>query len=320
MSLLEKAIRGTSTSAAQPQPRTSLFSRATAAREVVPEPFDTRCFEELGRALDALPRNADSMLEAWSIVSERIPLAAIALFIPRDFQLALAGQLGFPSGTEDPIPQSLATPALDGVEPLESEARALVAPLLGVPLSLGLRATSMTSASGQLGLWVYYDPRLDAAKPEIRASLGELLRRAAGSLAPAPALQLAADPPRALLAAASKFRSASILVFDLSPLDGLAEARSRGLKPGAIRSAFLVASERMLAQGGSAFAFGEWSVGCVLVSSSTIDPLLSLFQFKKTLRRILPFLAGSSFPEGRAIGLEPSSESALEELSAFLNT
>ena len=50
-----------------------------------------------------------------------------------------------------------------------------------------------------------------------------------------------------------------------------------------------------------------------------MDPDLALFQFKKTLRRILPFLAAGAFPEGRALAFDPSSEMARGEIRSLLS-
>jgi hypothetical protein len=316
MSLLEKASRGTGTSS--PQAPTSLFTRALSAREPGAS-FGMQGLGELERRLRALPPCEDSVLAAWSFVSELIPLAAIALFLPRGDFLAPAALLGFPSSGADAIPMSFASPSQRGAQALGKEERALLAPILGVPLSLSLRAASMISDSGFVGLWVYHDPSLDSATAETQIKLGAAL---AGSGAALPALSIAApvaDPARRLFEAARKYPSASIFSFDLSPSYAREDPRFRGLDSILRCSAFLAACARILSQGGAALAYGERRIGCILGSSSPVDPELAFFQFTKTLRRLVPYLAAASFPAGRTLGIQPSSERAFEDLSRFLS-
>ncbi len=326
MSLLEKAIRGPAISPAQP--RTSLFTRALAAREpearAAPEDFGADAFnaggfEGLRGELTALRPEFDSFLQAWTLVFERVRLAAIALFLPKDGFLALAAQNGFPAGTEEAIPLSIANPPHRSGEALANEAKALLAPILGVPLSLSLRASSMRTESGLAGMWVYHDPALDSSQAEVRAELGAIL---AGALSTYPAISLespSANAPAALLAAGRKFSSAAVLSFELPTIREIELSRFKGLTPNALRSVFIAAYRRILAQGGSVLAFGERSVGCALGSATAVDPDLALFQLKKTIKRILPFLSAEFSPEGRALRLDPSSETAFEELSRFLS-
>lgn len=328
MSLLEKAIRGTGTS--EVQPRSSLFSRALAARAPEPEAvqpatatpsisFDASNLEGLELAATALPATFDSLLAVWSLITERVPVAAIALFLPRDGFLTLAAQNGFPSGPDADIPLSVAGAPRGGVLALEQDARALIAPTLGVPLSLSLGATAMKPRSGEDGLWVYHDPALDADGEGGLAKLDECLSRVAAALPSFPMTAVMTDPAGAALDAASSFPSASVLAFDLSVFDIERDPRFRGLSAGALRSSFMAACGMILAKGGATLAVGELEALCVLGSAPTLDPDLALFQFTKTLKRILPYMASSSFPRGRALRLDPRSDSALEELRGFLS-
>jgi len=110
MSLLEKASGGQKAISAQSQARTSLFTRAMAATREKEErigpdastklPDSKKVAEiEIETALAALPPYFDSILAAWSIISSRLPIDAIALFLPQGDFLSLAAQSGFPSGT-----------------------------------------------------------------------------------------------------------------------------------------------------------------------------------------------------------------------------
>jgi hypothetical protein len=259
-------------------------------------------------------------LKLWSLISERLPLAAVALFLPKEGFLIPAAQNGFPLGLDDSIPLSLFSASSDRVEALDSETKALFAPILGVPFSLSLRASAMRSTSDLLGLWIYHDPVLETSKSEIQAELDALLSRAAENLPPFSMTTLVADPARVLLDAALKYPSASAFVFDLSSFGVGKDEGLRGIKPIAICSSFLNACGRILSQSGMALAFSDQFVGCMLGSASTVvDPDLVLFQLRKTLKRIMPYLASASFPEGRALHFDPSSKDALEELSRFLS-
>ena len=337
-SLLDEEANGTGTSGV-PQP-TSLFSRAMAARKPLHEPsaecgtvlvpempeaaipgadFDTAGFEDLVRDIGALPPNPDSVLELWTLVSERIPLAAIAMFLPRADFLVLAAENGFPSGKDDSIPITIASRAGKGPQLLDKEAKALIAPILGVSISLSLRASTMNGDSGVRGLWVYHDPALESSKAEISARLDNLLAGCA-KVFPIPSMaEPSDDPAQALLTVARKYASASVLTFDMSSFGVCDDARFRGLRPDAVRSSFLAACDTILSRGGLAIAFGDHSIGCLLGSTSTMDPDLALFQFRKTLRRLMPHLASACFPEGRVLIIDPSSAIAIGDISTFLS-
>jgi hypothetical protein len=348
MSLLEKASGGHKPKNAPSQGRTSLFTRAMAASrdeaEVVPPKAPAQAppavapptvappvqaeperpfialeeLDELESRVAALPPRFDSVLAAWSILSERLPLAAMALFLPQGDFLSLAAQSGFPSGTGDAIPVSIAPPSQRNDELLGDEAKALVAPTLGVSLGMDLRAVSMWSDVGLAGLWVFHDEALESSPPKLVSRLGDLLAKAAASLPASPMAIPVPEPASALAARARKYGFAAALRFDIGSAYGEREA-FRGLEANALRSALLSASGKMLEQTGTALAFGERSIACALGSSSPFDPELALFQFSKTLRRSLPFLSGGPFPEGLAASFDPSSDRAVEELSRFLS-
>jgi hypothetical protein len=334
MSLLEKATSGKKP-ILEPseEARASLFARALASsreEEAVPadasEPLPPKTEGEglvaiegaqaIADSISALPPSTDSILALWKICSSRLPLAALSLFLPRDGFLSIGARSGFPSGSSDPIPVSVAPPSARSGELLAKEAAALLAPLLGVPLSMALRAAPLWSDSGLLGLWVYYDPALAGASEEAMDELAGILSspslKALGfSLENPPA-----DPAAQLLAASKRFSSVSVARFDLDPLFA-ADGIPSGVERDALRSAFLASCRKILSLSGAALACGDSSVICALGSSSDAD--LALFQFTKTLKRILPFLASLPFPTGRALNLDPASAGAAEELSRFIS-
>jgi hypothetical protein len=344
MSLLEKASGGKKTKNAKQSPaaHTSLFKRAMAASRseaefpppsssVAPEsaielspqipanPFfaDSEAMDELKDKLLSLHPSYDSMLAAWSLLSARLPLQAISLFLPHGDFLALAAQVGFPSGRSEDLPLYIAPSTDQSGLLLGDEVKALVAPSLGVGLDMSLRAVSMRSEPGLRGLWIFHDDPLEASPDDDRFRLIELLGEAASSLPGFTMASVPADTVTLLLSKLDKYRCAIAIRFDLgSTYADL--AAYRGLNAQALRSALVVAAEKILEQTGAALAFGEASIVAVLGSSAKCDPELSLFQFTKTLRRSLPFLSAEAFPAGSAMGFDPSSERASEELSRFL--
>jgi hypothetical protein len=344
MSLLEKASGGKKPKDLPSQAGTSLFKRAMAASrtEVSPlrypvaeaAPFEApeappapaasalpafpgaEALDELKASLASLPPSQDSILAAWSLLASRLPLQAVSLFLPEGDFLSRAAQLGFPAGAEAEIPLSIA-PASDG-DLLGEEARALVATSLGVGLGMGMRGTAMRAQSGPVGLWVYHDDSLEAAPEEIRSRLSDLLADLAGSSHPLSMASSVEDPASLVISRMARYPFATALRFDLPPAY-CERAAFRGIQARTIRSALASAAERILEQTGVVAPYGEASIACVLGSSSRCDPELALFQFTKTLRRGLPFLAAESFPTGSAQGFDLSSDRAAEGLSSFLS-
>jgi hypothetical protein len=299
-----------------PTPTPSITVLAT---EPVPAKSILRGSEDLDDLKDkllAIPPFQDSLLSAWSLLASRLPFQAMALFLPQGDFLSLSALTGFPAGRGDDIPLSIAPSPQDNGALLDDEAKALAAPVLGVNASMPLRAISMRSDSALLGLWLFHDDLFEASSSEDRAKVVELLADASPSFPPLAMVAPSADPIPELLSKLSRFRYATVLRFDLgSTYSDLAAYRSLCSK--ALVSAFVQASDRILAQTGAALPLGGSFVGA-LGSSSPCDSELSLFQFVKTLKRSLPFLSADVFPEGSSLSLEPSSEGAAEELSRFL--
>jgi hypothetical protein len=318
MGLLEKATLGIATN--PPGLRNSLFSRAMLARETVPTAIDIASLDDLRRDLEALPPYFDSILHAWSLVSERAPIASVALFLPGKDRLVLCASKGFAKARDGSVALSLIGSLQKDGEALDPDACDLVAPIIGLSSSFTLRAATLRMTSNLAGLWVYGDPAIDMAESTSQAAIGTTLAGTAQGLPALPIAEAHIDPALVLLDAARKYHSASVFVFDLSSFGGgVIEQGLKGLRPSAIRSSFIAACVKILSQSGLALPFGENSVGCILGAASSMDPDLALFQFSKTMKRILPYLAALSFPEGRALHLDPFSENALGELSRFLS-
>jgi hypothetical protein len=273
--------------------------------------------QAIADSITALPSSTDSLIALWGICSSRLPLAALSLFLPCDDFLALGARSGFPAGSSDSIPASIVPSSEKNGEPLANEAKALLAPLLGVPLSMSLRATSLWSDAGLLGLWVYHDPALEGASEEAMDELVGILSSPSAKILGFSLESPPPDPGKRLLSFSKRFSSVSVARFDLDPLLD-SDKLPGGMEREVVRSAFLASCRKILSSSGAAFACGDSSVVCALGSSS--DANLALFQFSKTLRRILPFLAALPFPVGRALNLDPASAGAAEELSRFISS
>jgi hypothetical protein len=289
-----------------------------AAPTAVPVAINSDSIDHLKDKLHALHPAQDATLAAWSLVSTGLPFKALSLFLPSGDFLALAAQIGFPSGKSDDIPISIApSPDRQGSY-LENEAKALVAPVLGVSVGLPLRAVSMLSETGLMGMWIFHDDAFETWPEDARARVSEFLADVAG---PHPRFDITVtspDPASAILPKLARYPYAAAVRYDLGSTYSERSA-CRGLTAGAIRSAFSLAFAKILDQTGAVLAFGDSSVVGFLGASSRLDPELSLFQFSKSLKRSLPFLSAEAFPIGVAMGFDLSSDLSSEELARFLS-
>jgi hypothetical protein len=344
MSLLEKASGGGKAKRLPPQAGTSLFRRAIAASNTgsskssppaeaesaipaktdshhaeLPASLDIETLDDLEERISALQPSPDALLAMWSLLSASLPLEAIALFLPHGDFLARAAGIGFPAGSADDIPPSMAPDSGINGTLIGDEAKALVAPSLGVGLEIDMRAASIFAGTALSGLWIYHDFSVEASPEPIRVKLSELLTEAAASFPPIPIADSIKDPSKLLLSRMAKYRFATVLRYDIRAAYTGSEA-FKGLSLDSIRSVYVSSSEKLLDQTGTAFAFGAASVACILGSSSECDPELALFQFTKTLKRSLPFLAAEAFPASSAQCFDLGSDGASEGLSRFLST
>jgi hypothetical protein len=352
MSLLEKASGGVKSKGTQSQAQTSLFRRALAATKLdsnaepissssplalevqetqsrnpislsaIPTssalpPIDDEIIEEIKGTLGSLQPSQDSLLAAWSILSTRLPLQAISLFLPRGGFLSLAAQVGFPSGTGEDLPLSIVPSAELNGALLSNEGKALVAPSLGVSQSISLRAIAMRSDSGLVGLWIAHDAFLEACADGRRASIIELLADSASSLTPLSMICEQSPTQSSMLPELTKFHFTTAFRFDMEAAY-VERPEFRGISVGALCAAFSRAAERILEHTGTVRVFDDSIVVGLLGSSSQCDSELALFQFTKTLKKSLPFLSTGAFPVGSSMSFDLSSGSAPEGLSRFL--
>jgi hypothetical protein len=323
MSLLEKASGGGKKKASEHHAaRTSLLARAAASSRDLPllgprevEGSSTFDLGGLAAELEALPPSFDSPITLWSILCSKLPVAALALFLPEGDFLSLAARSGYPGSSRERLPRSLATePSLAG-KPLPPDAKALLSPVLGIPFDTELFSAPMLLGDRLAGLWVFHDPRIEGASPE-GAKIARLLS-GTGNKFPDASIELPPkDPVAGLLAAAKRFPSVAVTKFDLSPL---LESPSlpRGLEASTLSSLFLSACRRVISASGSAILYGESSAVCVIGPAS--DAELARFQLVKTLKRILPYFSAAAFPDSSALKLAPDSACAADELFRFLS-
>jgi hypothetical protein len=337
MGLLEKALRE-SALAPSGDSATSLYARAVAASAPEPPPIQKEAVAAApprpGAALAAssedlasleaellsAPPTHDAYLAAWSRASAVLRLSSIALLMPRGNALVPAARIGFPSRPLSSIPAQTAERCAGGREPLERASAEALCAALGVSPSLPIRASAVHSGSRVAALWAYRDALLETSPRDIQSRLGAALTSASGRGAPVVSiLGISGAPERELLDSVAHSAKASFFVFDLARLSDETAASCPGVSSELLTSTFASACSSILSGEGAAVQCGGFRIGCSLGSSTSSDHELALFQFVKSLKRLLPFLAVASFPSGRSMTLSPSSPGAHSELAAFLS-
>jgi hypothetical protein len=357
MGLLEKALRESAGPAAVGAGGTSLYAKAIAAAtgpavapaeapvkaRSIPAPstsspaasfsppapmppklssalaFTSEDLSSLESELLAAAPTHDIYLASWSKASAVLRLASMALFMPKGDSLVPVARIGFPPKPMAAVPALTADQALGGRDPLDSSASGTLAVALGASPSLPLRAAAVHSGSRIAALWVYRDAALEASPRDLQSNLGAALSAASGRGAPLVAIiGSSGGSERALLDSVSQSAKASFFVFDLSRLAGEISASCPGVSVELLVSSFASACSAILSGEGAASPCGTMRIGCALGSSSSSDHELALFQFVKSLKRLLPFLSVASFPSGRSTSLAPSSSGAASELAEFL--
>jgi hypothetical protein len=342
MGLLEKALRESTLPATGGYGHSSLYAKAVAATSVAPpaaqspsppaqspsppaqpskpsQPaFTSEDLSSLESELSALPPTHDAYLASWSRASA-LGLSSLALFMPRGDSLAPAARIGFPPMPMGSVPSLVAEQAQGGRDPLGRPASEALSAALGASQSLPLRASAVHSGSRIAALWVYRDAALEASLRDMQSRLGAALSSISGRGAPLVSIVgVSGKPERSLLDSVSRSAKASYFVFDLSRLAGEISASCPGISMEFLVSSFAAACSAILAGEGSAAPCGTMRVGCALGSSSSSDHELALFQFVKSLKRLLPFLSVASFPSGRSVSFAPTSPDAVSELAGFL--
>jgi hypothetical protein len=353
MGLLEKALRESAPSSEVGEGKTSLYAKAVAASTVeVDEPpakpaarrapaqaaaaprpapaalspksasalaFTSESLSNLEAEFLAIPPTHDAYLAAWSKASSVLRLSSMALFMPKGDALAPVARIGFPPKTASSAPSITAERAQGGRDPLDRESADALSGALGASPSLPLRASAVHSGSRVAALWVYRDAALEASPRDLQSRLGSSLSSLSGRGAPIVSIVAASGlPERALLDSVSRSARASFFAFDLARLSLEIYASCPGISPELLVSSFAAACASILAGEGSASPYGHMRVGCALSASSSSDHELAMFQFAKSLKRLLPFLSVASFPSGRSTSLSPSSPDAASELAEFL--
>jgi hypothetical protein len=343
MGLLEKALRE-SALASSGDPATSLYVRAAAASapeapaiEAAPLEIDAKppippprpgaslavASEDLASLeaeLLSAPPTYDAYLAAWSKASTVLRLSSIALLMPRGNALVPAARIGFPSKPLSTVPSQTAERAGGGRDPLDKASAEALCSALGVSAALPIRASAVHSASRIAALWVYRDSLLEISPRDVQSKLGAALAASSGRGAPVVAiLGISGAPERELLDSVAQSAKASFFMFDLARLSEEIAASCPGVSAELLTSTFASACSSILSGEGAAVQCGGLRIGCALGSATSSDHELALFQFVKSLKRLLPFLAVASFPSGRSMTLSPSSSGAHAELADFLS-
>lgn len=332
MGLLEKALRG-SNQDSLPSSKSSLYARAIAAASetsrkikpatrVVSSPaFTLDDLRSLKSELSALPRTFDIYLTQWSKISSVLRLSSFALFLPSGTFLLPVARIGFPSCPPSPVSSSLAERVLGCRGELDEGSAAALSTALGLSSPLSLRASSVFIGPHVAALWVYRDASLESCSGEFQTEVVSLFSSGvAGDYPLVPILPPIVNPDRFLFDTIIKAARSFVFSFDLSLLYEEISKSHSGVSADLLRSSFTAACTRVLAPEGSAVVYGTMRTACVLPSSSSSDHELALFQFLKSLRRLLPSFPASSFPKGRSTVIDSQSDAALSELTRFLQS
>jgi len=341
MSLLEKALRGTKAT----QGQGGLFAKASVAKAqaaslspsapVLPAdegiaeepPFVPPRFplsvSELGALeseLLSLRDSPDYLLSVFARITEAVPIEALALFLPQGEGFGLAASLGFPAATMEYVPLSIARGSGRPGDGLPGEAAAVISSLLGVSPTLRLRgATMLGPEGGVVGQWVFADGVLEYADRETIEAVGQLL--AAPGKRPGGASGLmypSSNPSRELAAEAQGQAYAIAMSLDLRNTYIELELRIPGILPSAFFAMLAAAARRVLGHNGAVLHTDEGLLHCLFFSSSTLDPDLGLFQFRKSLKRALSILEGIELSGGRSQLIDVAGGGTEASLRRFL--
>lgn len=283
----------------------------------VPEafPFSSEELDLLAVEIERLPAGADELLAAYARIAEALPLEGLALLLTGDRGIEIAAERGLGASAE----------ACDGIS-LEAIAaasekgscgprtRRLLSPLLRLPENRTVRIYS----AGVGAVWLYADGRLDASSSELLSSAESLFASAGGRDSPLPARGAVLGAREAASALQGQAAFASVLLLELKPFIDDFELLVPGLRRGAIAGALRGAASALLGSNGAAFCLSGERLAAFLYSGMRLDAELALAQFRKSLRRALPFLGMAELPEGRALGLDLGYEGVRGLLERFL--
>ncbi len=337
MGLYEKALRDRR--AELPNSGFGLFDRALARREqsgvagAVPAtafpppeavseafPFSAEDIHELALELRRQSAGVDELLAAFARISEALPLDCLALLIPEEQGTRIAASLGFrlvARACSDCLLEELARAACE--DPENPSTRRLLGSLLYAPEGLRIRGFVVRDSEGlPKALWVYADTRLDASSTAVCAAFDELFAADGRSPAAPPTRQEILDAERAATKLARASGHAAVFLFELGDFIDRLDRRVPGLERAAVEACLRTAAERVLKNAGAAFCLSEERLAACFYATTPLDAELALAQFRKSLKKLLPFLSIAELPAGKAIGLDLAYEGAKALLARFL--
>lgn len=269
-------------------------------------------FEALGADIRGLSRSYDADLAVFARLAEVLPLEGLALLFVREARLELAavhGQFFSRDLNHLDLPASVDLLAEKGIL-----GKAAVEALGGLilednPPSIYAHPVAATPGSGAY-LWL-------AASPDFAmdARLGEEFSRVL-AWAPRPPREICLPPilsPREA-AESIKLGSGSAALHLLNLGKDFSFLRKAASESAVSYSSGLVvtAASALVGEEGGAYLLKNGRLAILSYSHRETDIELSRTQFRKSLKKALPFLFSTGLPEGTSLSLDRSLASALE--------
>jgi len=182
-----------------------------------------------------------------------------------------------------------------------------IKPKAGAP-SFKLRYVQLKSGA----LWIYGDPRLDAAPEKVQETVGDIFRSIPeGGPYPAPSYEAAGKhTPLGKQWTTACLLDVAELPPGKKPLSWLTEyGRATTLRSGA---------EYVLGEEGWALLAGDALMLALIYSRQKTDEVLALYQLRKSLARALPSFRDSELPNGKALAIEGDGQAAEDALRRFI--
>jgi hypothetical protein len=293
------------------------FVPSSAIEQTASFPYSPAELEILAAELKELRPGEDAIFLAYAKIAEALPLSRLALLTMGEGGAALVAALGFDI-------QAFVAPALDSFpfskllpgQPLPASLVTRLMPIIGRVEGAQLRASLVRGPGRDLAaLWLYADSRLD--KDDILAAAMARVLVAA----PPPRSHVALPEEEAAETMAQRLPlgtgRATLLRFDLADFLATRGSLLPGLVPSALFSPILRSFQAILGGEGRVMALEGLTLIAMLLSHDAVDAELMLVQFRKSLKKSLPLVAGEDFPQGRALGIDLASASSLELFERF---
>ena len=280
-------------------------------------PFSSEELDQLAVELERLPAGTDELLAAYARIAEALPLQGLALLLAEEGGVQIAAERGLGAAADSCDGISLEVIAAASEKgSCGPRTRRLLSPLLKLPADRSTRIYSV--GEGARAVWLYADARLDASSAAQLSSAESLFASTGGRGTPLPLRGAVVGTKEAAAALEGEAAFAAVILLELKAFIDDFELLVPGLRRHAIEGALRSAATSLLGANGAAFCLSGERLAAFLYSGIRLDAELALAQFRKSLRRSLPFLGMAELPEGRALGLDLGYEGAAGLLERFL--